>query len=87
MEMTRREGLAWEADLAVHVSTILCLDFTSFCVMCKANKASLQSQSEIIHYGTLSKQDVFVSPTESSFWDHMPGGSIRTVSVRTEPHA
>ena len=61
------EGLSWEADLAVHVSTVLYLAFISFCVMYKANKASLQSWGETFHYGTISKQAFFMSPTESSF--------------------
>ena len=44
-EVTRREGLGWEADLAAHVSTILFLAFISFCVICKANRTSLQSEN------------------------------------------
>ena len=46
MEVTRKEGLSWEANLAAHASTILFLTFTSLCVICKANKASVQSCSE-----------------------------------------
>ena len=72
MEVTRREGLTWEANLAAHVNTILFLVFISFCIMCKANKASLQNRSETFHYGTISKQAIFMAPTESSFLDHMP---------------
>ena len=87
MEVTRRKGLIWEANLAAHVSTILFLVFISFCVMCKANKASLQSGSETFHYGTISKQAISMSSTESSFWGHMHGDSMRTSSVRIEPHA
>ena len=73
--------------MAAYVSTILSLALIFLCIMCEANKASLQIQGETLHYGTISKQAIFVSPTESSSRDHMSGGPMRTLSMRTEPYA
>ena len=54
--------------------------------MCKANKASLQSQGETLHHVTISKQAIFMFPTESSSRDHVPGGPMRISGLRTEPY-
>ena len=63
MEVTRREGLSWEANLAAHASTIWFLMFNSLCIIYKPAGPPCEVKVEPFHYKIISKQAIFMFPT------------------------
>ena len=94
MEVTRKEGLGWEVNLAAHVSEILLPFITSQYILDFLNLYITETfKKDLLSKWTLlSHQAVFVylislSPTEPPTRHHMFGGLLGTTSVGEESYA